>query len=101
MSVFSSFRMLTTVMVIGTLPMAAIAQSKDGGKPPAPDFSVMAQSLGVSESSLKSCMPAPKQDQRPEKPNASTIATCLKADNGAVTTSQVDDVLKKYGPKRP
>jgi len=76
-------------------PIAASAQQQ---QPPRPDMGKMAADLGVSEDTLKSCLPRPTEGQRPERPDAAKVASCLKADNHAITTAEVNEVLGKNGP---
>ncbi|UYV37920.1 hypothetical protein N4R57_02080 [Rhodobacteraceae bacterium D3-12] len=80
-------------------PLPAFAQQQ-GARPPAPDLSAIAGSLGVSESAIKSCMPQRTPGQRPARPDAGKIASCLKSDNPDVTKAKVDSVLKEHAPKR-
>lgn len=94
MSVFSKSRMLGTVVVLAVLPMAVLAQSSDRGQPPKPDLTGMAKALGVEEAALDHCLPKPERGQRPERPDAKSLAACLKVD-----TAKVDTVLGQFGPK--
>lgn len=82
------------------LPLSAMAQSQ-GGPPPEPDFKGMANALGVKESAVKSCMPAPKKGERPQKPNVQTVTNCLMADNPSLTADKVGATLEQFRPAPP
>lgn len=81
-----------------TLPMAAAAQN---GPPPGPALDKIAAALGVSEDAVAGCMPRPAQGQRPERPDASAIATCLQPTNASVTTALVNQTLETFKPDQP
>tara|TARA_R110002096_G_scaffold14582_4_gene50674 strand:+ start:18829 stop:19146 length:318 start_codon:yes stop_codon:yes gene_type:complete len=92
------------IALVPALLMGAItasAQSQDR-QPPKPDITGMASALGVNEGSLKTCMPAPAQGQRPSRPDAGEIASCLNnAGASDVSKSSVDKVLRTFSPKMP
>jgi hypothetical protein len=111
--------LLTAVSLVA--PMAASAQQ---GRPPAPPVAEMAAAMGVSEVSLKGCMPEPGMGQKsgqksgqkaekpkgkpegqakgqPPRPDASAIASCLKTENPGITTAAVDKALQEFAPPPP
>ena len=68
----------------------------------------MAQALGVSEKAVKSCFQRPEKSKdkgnsktRPERPDAAKIATCLKAENNAITKAKVEKTLSDFAPSKP
>lgn len=98
MNTFTPFSAgVIALSLLTTVPLVVSAQN---GRPPAPDLAPMAKALNVSEDVLQSCMPRPAKGERPAKPDAGKLASCLKADNAYVTEAGVDAALKKYAPKR-
>ncbi|MGO4908966.1 hypothetical protein ACEN2J_11635 [Pseudorhodobacter sp. W20_MBD10_FR17] len=102
--------LLTAVSLVA--PMAAVAQQ--GQRPSGPPTAQIAKALGVSEKAVKTCFPAqpqgeaagkaPAKGQKPEqpaRPDASKIATCLKAENKSLTKAQVEKVLGDFAPPAP
>lgn len=88
------------VFALGGLSLTAgtsVAQQR----PPEPDFAVMASQLNVPESALKSCMGGkPQKGQRPDRPDASKVATCLGNAGYFVTAKATDAALAAGGPPR-
>ncbi|WP_376874054.1 hypothetical protein [Albirhodobacter sp. R86504] len=87
------------------IPFTASAQQ---GQPPAMPTAKMATALGVSEKAVKACLPAAPQkaeagdsNAKPERPDATKIATCLKAENKSLTKAQVEKVLQEFAPAPP
>lgn len=80
-----------------SIPFAAAAQQQ----PPAPDFGPMAQSLGVSETLIQSCLPRPERGARPERPNVNAVTVCLQGENPSLTIDQVGQVLQANQPQPP
>lgn len=84
------------------LTVAAAEAQEQGarrGPPPLPAGDIAAE-LGVSEGTLTACMGArPEPGQRPPKPDAGKIASCLSKTKAGVTASTVDGVLAAYAPK--
>jgi hypothetical protein len=91
---------LTRIAVLFALtaltPLAAVAQQQ---QPPRPDLGKMARGLGVTETALKACMPAPSKSQRPQRPDPAKISRCLSNDNPKLTAARVGEVLKANGPQ--
>ena len=87
---------LACTFTLLTLPMVAAAQN---GPPPGPALDEMAAALGVSEDAVAGCMPRPAQGQRPERPDASVIATCLQSTNPSVTADMVTQTLEAFQPE--
>lgn len=90
-----TFTSKTITFVTALALLAPIAASAQQQKPPRPDMGKMAAQLGVSEDTLKSCMPRPAEGQRPARPDTAKVAECLKADNASLTTAQVEAALGK------
>lgn len=95
--------LLTAVSLVA--PMAAVAQQ--GQRPDGPPTDQIAKALGVSEKAVKTCFPTPaqgagksqaKSQERPARPDATKIATCLKAENKSVTKAKVEKVLGDFAP---
>lgn len=95
--------LLTAVSLVA--PMAAMAQQ--GQRPAGPPTAEIAKALGVSEVSLKSCLPMPAQakgkapakgQEPPARPDATKIASCLKAENKSLTKAKVEKVLGEFAP---
>ena len=71
-------------------------------RPPMPDFSAMADELGVSETALTGCLgDKPEPGQRPSRPDAKKIATCLTNAGNSVTSDAVDAALRAMAPPPP
>jgi hypothetical protein len=95
--------LLTAVSLVA--PMAAMAQQ--GQRPAGPPTAEIAKALGVSEVSLKSCLPMPpqaggkapaKSQEPPARPDATKIAICLKSENKSLTKATVEKVLGDFAP---
>lgn len=84
-----------------SLTVAAVqAQQQNGGHPSEPDLAGMAQDLGVTKSALEGCFGArPERGQRPERPDAGKIASCLARSDSSVTEAKVDKVLRTHAPQ--
>ncbi|QPM90454.1 hypothetical protein [Pseudooceanicola algae] len=68
-------------------------------QPPQPDFSALASEVGVPTEALTNCMDAPSEaGQRPSRPDAAKIASCLGGAGYAVSEADLDSALKAAAP---
>ncbi|RUS59148.1 hypothetical protein EGN72_14415 [Pseudorhodobacter sp. E13] len=89
--------LVTAVSLVA--PMAALAQQQQRRE--APSLSEMSAALGVSEATLKTCVPAPGKPGakgKPERPDAAKITDCLKAENAGLTVAAVEQTLRDFAP---
>lgn len=107
----SKFLALLTAVSLAA-PLAAFAQQRP--QPPEMPTAKIASALGVSEAAVTSCLPgagakgeAPRQGKAAGKasntpqharPDATTITTCLQAENSSLTNAQVEKVLADFAP---
>lgn len=92
---------LITCLSTGAATAQQGGQGQGQGRPPAPDLAGLAQDLGVSEQALMTCLPRPERGQRPTRPDASALASCLSQSNAALTAAKVDAALAANAPSRP
>lgn len=98
------------IFVLGGLSLATgavMAQQQQRPPPPEPDFAAISSKLGVPESAIQSCMgerskngQKPSDGQRPGKPDASKISSCLNNAGYKVSEASTDAALAAGAPKR-
>lgn len=89
-----------SVICLGSLSLFGTMATAQQGHP-GPDLGKIATQLSVPQSALESCMgDRPKPGKRPERPDASKIASCLTEAGHSVSARDVDAALASAAPAR-
>lgn len=98
----------SAILFLGSLSLLAGASVAQQQRPPQMEVGRLAQALEVPESALASCLPErpapgqrPQRSDRPARPDAAEIASCLVAEGHRLTAAQVDQALASVAPGRP
>ncbi|SIO33241.1 hypothetical protein [Vannielia litorea] len=101
------FTLALAILSLSAIAFSASAQQQQ--RRPGPDLAALASQIGVSTSALEGCMgpgpsgqgERPAEGQRPPRPEAGAIASCLTEAGHKVSADSVDSALAASAPRRP